>query len=184
MVRAFLLIVTLTLAGFANPGPAMAQRFSDYPETSIYYYEVTGKRARAVRADINRKRPAAFDGGTRFDARANYYFSWTTRGAGPRCSATLMIDTSVRFPKLAASAQLSRKEQAKWDTYVDALEAHEVGHIALAYEAMPDIRAALEDGPCDLSSERAKVVLDELAMRQQEFDRVTDHGRKTGSTFP
>ncbi|MEM6858659.1 MAG: DUF922 domain-containing protein [Pseudomonadota bacterium] len=184
MVRAFLFIATVILAGLVNQAPAKAQRFADYPETNVEYYEVTGKRARAVRADINRKRPAAFDGGPRFDARASYYFSWTTRGSGPRCNATLTIETSVRIPKLAASAQLSKKDQARWSDYVEALEAHEVGHIALAYKAMPDIRAALEGGPCESANDRAKVILDNLAMRQREFDRITDHGRKTGSTFP
>ncbi|MEM7664722.1 MAG: DUF922 domain-containing protein [Pseudomonadota bacterium] len=161
-----------------------AQSFGDYPDTEIRYYWVDGTNGEELRAQLEQRGPAGDDGST-VDARASYYLEWQLSSAGARrCVADITITTWITFPRHRNPDVLSPETRARWDSNIAALEAHEVGHIELAYAALPDLRRALENGSCEGASRRADVVLSRLRREQKAYDAQTDHGRHTGAHFP
>lgn len=147
-----------------------ARRFDDYPETRIDHYTVTATTARELREEMRRRGPN--NGGTHdVAARAYYTFDWSASSQGPKpCNATVTISTSVRFPLHTDPAALSPALRAEWTRFIRELERHEVGHVALAYAALPKLKEAIEQGPCPGAEARANRVDAELRRQQEAFD--------------
>ena len=164
-------IASLTaIAALALAAPDALRRFDDYPQTQIDYYVVSATTASDLRAELRRLGPN--DGGANdATARAYYTFAWEARSDGPKaCNATVSITTRIRFPRHANPAAMSPALRAEWTRFIRALEHHEVGHIAIAYEALPKIKAAIESGPCPGAQERANAVDKEFRRKQEAFD--------------
>lgn len=158
------------LAALALNAPDAMRRFDDFPETRIDYYTVSGTTARELREALRRLGPN--NGGTdHASARAYYTYRWEASTAGPKpCNATLSITTSIRFPRHANPAAMSPALRAEWTRFLRELEHHEVGHIELAYAAIPKIKAAIESGPCSGAEARANRVDAEFRRKQEAFD--------------
>lgn len=161
----FPMIIALALAG-----PAGLRSFDEFPETVIDYYSVSATTADGLREQMRQRGPN--NGGTNdATARAYYTFDWsaTTRD-GRTCDAKVSIHTRIRFPRHSNPAAMTPPMRAEWTRFIRELESHEVGHIALAYDALPKLKAAIESGSCSGAQARAGKVDDELRRRQEAFD--------------
>ncbi|MEM9501923.1 MAG: DUF922 domain-containing protein [Pseudomonadota bacterium] len=179
-----ILATTLALSTGWFCAPVSAQSFADYPDTEIRYYWVEGMTGAELRAELEERGPLGNDGAT-VDATASYYLEWQLSSAGPRlCNADITITTWVIFPRHRNPDALPPETRARWLANIAALEAHEMGHIEMAYDALPDLRRALENGSCEGANRRADAVMSRLRRAQEAYDQQTDHGRKTGAHFP
>lgn len=177
-------LAALALVAASFGVPASAQSFSDYPDTEIRYYWVDGTTGADIRAQLEARGPSGDDGST-VDARASYVIEWNLTSAGPgHCNADLTMATWIIFPRHRNPDILPPETRARWDRNIAALEAHEVGHIELAYAALPELTRALESGSCEGANRRAERVMNRLRRDQRAFDAQTDHGRNTGAHFP
>lgn len=191
MRLAILLSLFHTALAAAHAGVTTEERY--------VFYDVSGDNAFELRASINRERLALGKG---FDALTSWNISWEFSYV-PRqqkCKITdVTINTSIEYllPRWpGAAAHPDRQLSARWQRYFNQLNAHELRHGLLVKEATLEIErsifrsddTAAAPPTCTaleaLANKNARQVVNEMEQQQQLFDKVTDHGRSTGATFP
>lgn len=158
------------LSALAPASPEQLRSFDDYPATRIDYYYVEGTSARALRAQMRNLGPR--NGGTQdATARAFYTFDIGYTQEGPKpCNAAVTLRTHIRFPRHKYPAAMSPRLRTEWTRYIRELEHHELGHVALAYAALPKLKAAIESGSCRTAAGRTRGIDAELRRKQEAFD--------------
>lgn len=162
----------------------------------VEYYDVFGTSSRELRKDLDLKRPSnrygeRFDGITRWQVNWSYDFS----GDGKSCQVQVIkavLKASMELPRWVPSADTSQRLVSEWEQYSTALRQHEDGHYALAVEAAAELERRLAQrrgtSGCDALSRQvdkaADGVLGEYAIKQAEYDLLTDHGATQGALFP
>ena len=151
------------------------------------YYSVTGANLREIRQSITAARPwkDSFDGDTRWTVKWNFKLSETANGCACACAstATKIVTTLPRW-KPAPETAPEAKEQ--WAQYLTSLTQHEAGHARFALAAAAEVGKSISaTGPqrdCDALQrsidQRANRVVDDYRVREQEYDRRTEHGTK------
>lgn len=168
-------LITALAIATASDAPSDMRRFADFPETTIEYYTVTAATASELRDQMLRRGPN-HGGANNATARAYYTFDWSATNGGPKpCTATVQLRTRVRFPRHANPAKLSPLMRAEWNRFISDLEHHELGHVELAYKALPKIKAAIERGPCPGAERRVNTVDAELRRKQEAFDANSEN---------
>ncbi len=188
--------VILALIGVVTPPISAAGTTT---EERFVYYAVSGDSAGALRASINRERSAR---GKRFDALTTWHIRWQFSFV-PRqkkCKITeVSIDASIEYllPYWPDAGQHPDSALvSRWQQYFNALYHHELHHGQLVKTATLEIEKAIHraddtaHAPSNcgalekLANQRAREVMWQLDENQVLFDVDTDHGRKTGATFP
>lgn len=191
MRLAVALIISALLADVAYAGINTQEKYN--------YYDVTGDSATELRASINRQR---LELGKRYDALTTWRIHWQFKRVPTqrKCKITeLIINTTIEYllPRWPAAAiHPDSQLVASWQHYIDQLTAHEQHHGTLTKDAVTELESvilasddtALAPGTCQalesLANAEARRVVDELNRRHRAFDFETDHGRRTGATFP
>lgn len=165
-------------------------------EVKTDYYSVSGRTAKEIRNDLNRKTPVQenkvkYDGETTWSVEWDF---WWNESHG-RCSitnVTTKVDIQYILPKLAVATPLPQALQQKWDNYMQALTAHEVGHknmgVGAANEIEQKIKSMASRPTCkQLESDANRLgaeIITKYNYLDDEFDRRTNHGINDGVIFP
>jgi len=158
------------------------------------YYEVHGRTAAEVAADMRKQGPKdpegrAYAGFTASPVRWQYI----TIGDGPRCRAlnvTVTVTSHVVLPRWVPPADTEPGLLAMWNRSAEALEVHEAGHRDVSFRYATQIRDGIVAmrAPCRGFFAAAKAASDSLveAMRaaQAKYDVDTRHGLEQGTGFP
>ena len=89
------------------------------------------------------------------------------------------------MPDLQNRDRLRRADKAAWDRYFAALQAHEVNHARIAQLGAERYQAALRSAPdCQAARAAAAQVNADVSAASAEYDRLTEHGRLEGASFP
>lgn len=183
MKRCLALLLLLSL-----PAQAAPPDLSGVPHLAVHYYDVEGKTARQVRAQINKRGPIDSYEGRRMDAVTEWKFQWTWPGRGTaKCDlSTARIDYQINMtlPRLVVNAETPGAVQLKWSIYLDALVQHELGHARYAAERAPDVLAAIRSATCLTADESAQRILNKITQHDIEYDDETDHGVMEGAHLP
>lgn len=174
-----------SLARLTAAAPALA----GIPDITLRGYPVEGRTGRAIRASMNRLRPAETEGGARFDGVTRW--SYQTRGMRSRpdqClpeTSEVAISIIVIMPDLTTRAHLSSREGAAWDAYFERLATHELNHVRIAALGAERMQAAMRAAPdcAGIQSEQRRIGAEVLAA-SREYDRMTEHGRREGAVYP
>jgi predicted secreted Zn-dependent protease len=159
-------------------------------------YAVSGDNASELRSDLDRKRPPSPDG-RRFDANVLWSLTWSFHfdlqsRACALTDATVDLQMLVRLPVLAAGAAPSQAVRERWEDFALLLETHEAGHVDTYFDGARRLQDAFADVQPAASCDELRAVLADVgaaaieAIRAAdiEYDRLTDHGRTQGATFP
>jgi predicted secreted Zn-dependent protease len=154
------------------------------------FYAVAGDSAEALRRSLD-----AAQGG--FDAETEWSMTWTFRyRRGPASceldAANVDLAIVVRLPRSDDEAAFAPDLRQRWDDYVRALEAHEMGHAEREAAVARAYAAALEDVAGDSDCGRLGSVLNALGQSYLDqgrasdaaYDAATGHGATEGATFP
>ncbi|MEL7444894.1 MAG: DUF922 domain-containing protein [Pseudomonadota bacterium] len=185
--RTLIAASTATLVVLASPssGQDPDKRFTDFADTVVEYYDVPSTRERDIRRSLNELGPVSTTKNERFDALTAYNFRWRTRTKPDgNCDAQIDFTSTVTFPQLENYAGLSRSARRKWDAYILELERHEVGHLEITYSVRPAVEIAFDGVSCETGRQRIKAALAQLRDLHVQYDDLTDHGKRTGATFP
>lgn len=159
------------------------------------HYLVTGSSLREIRRSIDRLRPGGKNGG--HDALTLWKLGWNARvgsvaGEFQVTSFTTSTAIAITMPSWRAPTNPAPSMVQAWVSYYSALQKHEWAHATNGMMAAEELRKRVgEIGP-DSDPARlqkrvqvvADAVIEEYTMRDKDFDRVTDHGRKEGATLP
>ncbi|MGD0272231.1 MAG: DUF922 domain-containing Zn-dependent protease [Gaiellaceae bacterium] len=201
-MRAFLfsLLLLLLLAGTA---PARVQSSITHPQpgltvsTRAVYYRITGRTASDLRSQMNRRGPLDYFTGKRYDAFANWTFSWWyhDRVRAGKCritSAKVLVELKYTYPRWAPPRSASAQLQRKWQRYLKALHKHENGHGAIAAEMgrkmLQSIRSLAPRSSCRRLEAAADQVgadgVEQANKVEAAYDARTNHGASQGARFP
>ncbi len=164
----------------------------------IETYPVSGRTAAEIRADLNRSGPLSVTDGRRFDGLTTWNLKWTLayKQVGAGCAldwASVKLEMVVTLPELVDSPDLPAKTEASWQTYRQALESHEMGHVADQRKEAAALQSILgsysevwpscRDLGTALKAEGdAKV--NAIYAADKAYDDATNHGRLQGAVFP
>jgi predicted secreted Zn-dependent protease len=158
------------------------------PGLRIEYYEVSGRTAEEIRASIDRLRPADPNTGVRVDAFTSWYMHWNVPGSPEGVCRTelavVTVDVTVGLPRLADPGAVRPAVLQRWNRYLAALEAHEANHVRLAYEGRDAVLRAIRASDCANGPQAARAAMEEARRRNDEYDRLTQHGMTEGAHFP
>jgi predicted secreted Zn-dependent protease len=166
---------------------AVADPFAAYPNVKVIHYDVTGTDAASIQASIEAHGPRHPNEDKRYAAITDVRINWHWTAKGKSCDlkrARINFSSIVKMPRLTTFAMLPPALQAEWTAYVAALAAHEAGHVKLAVEHLPRIRAAVRNATCATANRAGRAALKQLKDRDIAYDIATRHGEATGSNFP
>lgn len=160
-------------------------------DTTTNYYIVDGRTAQDIRANMNEVRSGKFDAYTKWNIKWRYFY----KEAKTSCAiSTLDVDVLITYtmPQLATDTSANAAALKRWNSYYPALVKHERGHRELAIQAGLAVEQALLDmgsrRTCDILKEDvddiAQSIVKSYGTKQVNYDEKTNHGMKTGASFP
>jgi len=174
-MRGYPLIFAASLTALTCACAAQAQEedegeyVDEYYEGDVFvsntyeYYTVSGSSLQDLMDDM------AVNGPQGFWALTEWYVSWSA-------DCELRVDSTITMPELSEDADLYEEEYAEWERMIEALEEHELGHVANGVGFAQDVL----DLGCvmDMDSVRAPWIQADI-----DFDAETQHGVLTGATL-
>jgi predicted secreted Zn-dependent protease len=136
-------------------------------------YAVTAKTLKAAAAQIQQRTEAG-------ETTWKPTYRVTTDDQGKITDATVDMPVTVTMPNWPDAATLPSKDKAKWDAFVQALEAHEQGHVTLVRQKLGDVAKTLVGKTKTEADAAFKAALTDLQTASDEYDTETDHGRNEG----
>jgi len=162
--------------------------------TDVAYYDVHGRTAAELVAEMRRLGPKSATGGSFFgEARSPMQWNWRTRPDGSMCYATdvrIRVTALITLPRWTPPPDAPPTLVAQWKQFLDGLERHEVGHKDISGRAARDIQQRLGGLRtfCSSFATDARQITDAIVARsrdeQTRYDAATRHGATQGATFP
>ena len=196
MKRASWLIIALSACATTHPeNPALdAWPAGVSGETEVVYYDVHGRTAAELIADMRRFGPKSATG-TIYYGETHTPLSWEyrTRSDGSMCSLRdirMHASAKITLPAWRPPVDTMSGLWADWKQSMAGLELHEIGHkdISARY-ALVIMRKLREVNTfCSSFNDEARRVTDallvQLRVEHEHYDRDTRHGLTQGSAFP
>jgi predicted secreted Zn-dependent protease len=161
------------------------------------YYQIQGNTAADLRAQMDRLGPVDRSTGKRYDAFANWIFSWRYRDrvVAGMCRFTgvkLVVQLKYTYPRWSPPAGVSARLARRWNRYLGVLRRHENGHGAIAVregrEILAQMRAIGPRGSCQRLQAAADLVgvrgVERTNRIEASYDARTSHGSTQGAHFP
>ena len=157
--------------------------------TTVMYYDVHGRTAAELYADMRRRGPTV--DGTSFvgETRAPMRWSWRTESRGGTCAIREFTVAQITLPRWNPPADTEPGLAAEWKRFMAALETHEAGHKDISAKAGREIINQVRglSGLCSQLANRANDVARGIVQRaseeQRAYDAVTRHGLTQGTSF-
>ena len=159
------------------------------------YYEVIGATLAEVRESIVRSRPwntnSVMDGRT--DWKVRWRFKIADYGNVALVQSFEVLTTvTVTLPTWNPPADVPQPLLEGWKRYFGNLKRHEDGHVALALRAAAEVRkrtSVIKEAPTlreltDQINNTANKAIDEFRRKDQEYDKVTQHGVRQDAWLP
>ncbi|MDP3405939.1 MAG: DUF922 domain-containing protein [Brevundimonas sp.] len=156
------------------------------PNVVLVGYPVDGRTRRAVREQMNARRPAS--NGQRHDARTMWrYATRWQNGPDGNCllaTAEVTVSITVTMPDLQDPGRLRREDREAWQRNIVGLEHHEANHARIANLGAEQMQLAMRAASSCEDMQAAVVRISaEVAAASQEYDRRTQHGATEGARF-
>ena len=164
------------------------------------YYDFFGRRERDADQSLRQRLLVSqdFSGRTkRFAGQTDWHIDWypcmEPRGAGCLLGGVAAIAyVTYTLPRWADRAYTDDSLGGRWDRYAHNLQMHERGHgvvarqIAALFEhelvGLVDMERCEEVGA--EASRRVESIIRRGEAMQNEYDRLTEHGKAQGAVFP
>lgn len=185
----------LALAASAMPTSA----FQQYPRgvkgvTTVEYYEVRGRTAAELAADLRRLGPRDEVGRARAGvASSPLQWSYAKIARGLGCVAAdvvVTLHTRIVLPRWVPPVDSEPGLLAKWNLSMAALAVHEEGHKEVSVRYAKRIRDGIADlrAPCRtftaMADSASRRQIDAMREAQAAYDAETKHGLTQGTGFP
>ncbi len=163
--------------------PAVA----DLPNLTMIYDDVAGRERHTVRRRIDQNHLVDANDGRRVHAVTRYDFrtQWQTmNGQCLPATAEATLHLSITMPRAIHYAEMSRREQQRWDRYWNQLLLHERNHALSAVRALPLLQQMLRSArDCAAMEAAAQAVFNRVAQINATYDQRTNHGQREGIVY-
>lgn len=122
-----------------------------------------------------------------FMARTKTQVKWNWEGFGKdKCDLkTLKLSHQivVQFPRWQVPEHLPQADKKRWANFIKGLAEHELGHIKIALEELPNIEKRIKKASCKTADGEAQGAMEELRQANFRYDDATQHGLLQGAKF-
>lgn len=170
----FSVLVFLASFSFQSTPPSEATGLATIPNTTIRYYDVTGRNVTEINRSMARQRPKGPDGkpipaSTDWAVRAD--FDRTATDGQCRVSAARAgFSATVDLPRLAADARLDKPTLARWQHYVGQLEQGSLATLAFVYQNLDLVEQAMLASSCDQARAAGGAAIERLRTHTARLD--------------
>lgn len=155
---------------------------------AMIYYEVSGTTAAELRTQLNQQSPVDSLDGLHYDARTDWYVSWTWPGyGGSDCDlskASVSYDIKVTAPHWKPATDADQKLIEQWNRYLGNLALHEQGHVDNVVNNYSRVLDVIQSATCATADQAAQDMLNIFRSADIEYDTKTRHGETQGARFP
>lgn len=151
----------------------MATEFSDVQWTA---YSVQGETLADVVAAISTLPEAG-------KAEWNPRYDYETDENGTVNEVTVIVGWTITMPQWDGYDAASDSAKGEWDRFYAALEAHEMGHLALADQYLRELDQQMIGKTVDEAKSVFESTLQALQAESDAYDHRTDHGRNDGTNI-
>ncbi len=88
------------------------------------------------------------------------------------------------MPRWTPQGNISNDLLVEWENYIQALAAHEQGHVDLVVTQHHSIIDAIRGATCETAEAAAQIALTRLRQNDINYDKTTQHGASQGARFP
>ncbi|MEO8547393.1 MAG: DUF922 domain-containing protein [Sphingomicrobium sp.] len=176
---------TPTPAPAAQPAPpplatiaAVSGRgLKDLPNTTIRYYDVTGKNLKEVKKSIDEQLAAKDAAGHSVAPPAGWEIEAglqkrTVDGKCTVASAHAKFIATATLPRLVTEQSLKPNEQAVWHTYLANVDTTQAASLWFAHDHAPDIEKAILASSCEGAQAAGTAAIDRLKQQVVEFQQT------------
>jgi len=162
--------------------------------TDITYYDVHGRTARELLAQLRELGPKTSSGSFFAETRSPMRWTWRTKAdGGGRCTLTqvqVLVHSEMTMPRWVPPADTEPGVYTAWQKAMAALQTHEIGHKDISARAAREILQRLNSVStfCTGLGDEVKRMTDAIIARerseQSAYDAETRHGATQGAVFP
>jgi predicted secreted Zn-dependent protease len=155
------------------PGRAL----KDLPNTTINYYDVTGKNLKAVNDSITAAQQKKDASGKTVLTTSGWAVDATFRkhtlnGVCKVDSATATFKAVAMMPRLATEQKLKPADQVVWHNYLAMADAAQAATLWFAHDHARDVEQAILASTCDGAQAAGAAAVEKLRTQVAEFQRT------------
>lgn len=162
--------------------------------TDVTYYDVTGRTARELVAQLRALGPKTSTGAYWAETRSPMRWTWRSKPTGggfcELTSVQVFVRSEMTMPRWIPPADTEPGLYDAWKRSMAALQTHEIGHKDISARAARQVLQQLNavHSYCDGLSAEIKRLTDGIMARtaaeQAQYDLTTRHGLTQGTAFP
>ena len=162
--------------------------------TDITYYDIHGRTARELVAQLRQLGPRTSTGAFWAEAQSPMLWTYRTRtDGGERCSLTnvhILVHTEITMPRWVPPADTEPGVYDQWQESMAALTMHEVGHKNISAHAAREVLDRLKAISTDcndigtVAARATDAIMVKMRADQAKYDAETHHGQTQGVAFP
>jgi predicted secreted Zn-dependent protease len=162
--------------------------------TDITYYDVHGRTAQELVAQLRTLGPKTLTGAYWAETHSPIRWTWRTKpDGGGRCTlqqVQVVIRSEMLMPRWVPPADTEPGLYDAWRQSMAGLQTHEIGHKDISARAAREVLQRLNAVStfCEgLSTEVKRMtdgIMTKLAFDQAQYDAETRHGLTQGTVFP
>lgn len=161
--------------------------------TDVIYYDIHGRTDRELVADMRRLGPKTAAGGIFFgETQSPMRWQYRTRPDAMQCTlyaVTVRVSSQITLPRWTPPADTVPGLYAQWQTFLAALQVHEIGHKDISGRAAAEIIRRLNalNTSCSTLTDDVQRITERIVAQlrddQVRYDAETWHGATQGAVF-
>lgn len=160
-------------AGSSMLSPAPAQ-LAAMPNTTVRFYDVSGRNVTEINRSIARQRPKGRDGKpipATLDWAVMADFERTAvDGVCKVSSARATYRATAELPRLVDVEKLDKSVLIRWRNYVDQLEEGSLATVAFIHQNLGEIEKAMLGSSCDRAKAAGAAAIEQIRLRTELLD--------------
>ena len=165
----------------AAPQPVVdtipGRQLKDLPNTTIQYYDVTGKNLKAVNESITEAQQKKDASGKTVLTTSGWAVDATFRkhtqnGVCKVDSATATFKATAMMPRLLTEQKLKPADQVVWHNYLAMADAAQAATLWFAHDHARDVEQAILASSCDGAQAAGSAAVEKLRAQVAEFQKT------------
>lgn len=158
-------------------GAVPGRQLKDLPNTTIQYYDVTGKNLKAVNQSITEAQQRKDASGKTIVTTSGWavdakFRKRTQNGVCKIDSATATFTATAMMPRLATEQKLKPAEQVVWHNYLAAADAAQAATLWFAHDHARDVEQAILASSCAGAQAVGSTAVERLRLQVAEFQKT------------
>lgn len=161
-------------AALPSDAPSIEAQLASMPNTTVRYYEVSGRNVTEINRSMSRQRPKSRDGKpipATLDWAVKADFQRTVNdGVCNVSGAKASFTATAELPRLVDGHLIDKPVLNRWQNYVDQLEEGSLATVAFVHQNLRVIEEAMLASGCDKAKAAGAAAIERMRARTELLD--------------